>query len=182
MLINLEINNEHVNESSEISTLNIFDHYKSEPTTNIPLRPNDDKEGPPGRDGRVHQPDDGAITDHPGHDGEHSVTLVGDQNQSEGNVGSPIEVPVIQNELPSVTGELGPRRSQRFSKLPTKLNEFVLDTKVKYGLNRYANHYVLILENYSFVSNFNKCSEPSSYEEALKEVNCVNAKNDEMHA
>ncbi|GKA17760.1 hypothetical protein Tco_0697597 [Tanacetum coccineum] len=81
-------NNEPVNESSEISTLNIFDRYESEPATNTPLRPNDDEERPPGRDGRVHQPDDGAITDHVGHDGEHFATPIGDQRKSEGNVGS----------------------------------------------------------------------------------------------
>ncbi|GKA36671.1 hypothetical protein Tco_0723236 [Tanacetum coccineum] len=129
-----------------------------------------------------HQPDDGAIIEHVGHDGEHSTTLIGDQNQSEGNVGSPIEVHVFQNKLPNITKEVGPRRSQRSSKLPANLNEFVLDNKVKYGLNRYANHYVLSHENYSFVSNLNKCSEPPSYKGSLKDVNWVNALNDEMHA
>ncbi|GKC77957.1 ribonuclease H-like domain-containing protein [Tanacetum coccineum] len=130
-------NNEPVNESSEISTLNIFDHYESEPATNTPLRPNDDEERPPGRDGRVHQPDDGAITEHPGHDGEHSASPIGDQNQSKGDVGS----------------------------LTYR------DIKI-----------VLILENYSFLSNLNMYSEPSSYDEAFKDVNWANAMNDEMHA
>ncbi|GJZ21391.1 ribonuclease H-like domain-containing protein [Tanacetum coccineum] len=106
-----------------------------------------------GRDGRVHQPDVGAITDHVGHNGELSAT------------------PIV-----------GPRRSQRSSKLPAKLNEFVLDNKVNYSLNRYANHSMLSPKNYNFVSNMNKSSEPSSYEEALKDVNWINALNDEMHA
>ncbi|GJZ98145.1 ribonuclease H-like domain-containing protein, partial [Tanacetum coccineum] len=56
--------------------------------------------------------------------------------------------------------EVGPRRYQRPFKLLAKLNEFVLDNKVKYGLN----------------------SEHSSYEEAFIDVNWVNAMNDEMHA
>ncbi|GJT55915.1 putative reverse transcriptase domain-containing protein [Tanacetum coccineum] len=96
-------------------------HCESEPKTIIPLRPNDNEKGPPGRDGKVYQPDDGAITYHTGHDGEHSAT------------------PIV-----------GPIRSQRPSKLPAKLNEFVLDIKVKHGSNRY--------------------SERSSYEESLKDV------------
>ncbi|GJY95920.1 hypothetical protein Tco_0512281 [Tanacetum coccineum] len=45
------------------------------------------------------------------------------------------EVPVIQNDLPSSFEEVGLRRSQRSSKLHVKLNEFVLDDKVKYGLS-----------------------------------------------
>ncbi|GKA13762.1 ribonuclease H-like domain-containing protein [Tanacetum coccineum] len=56
--------------------------------------------------------------------------------------------------------EVSPRRYQRPFKLLAKLNEFVLDNKVKYGLN----------------------SEHSSYEEAFIDVNWVNAMNDEMHA
>ncbi|GJX94314.1 ribonuclease H-like domain-containing protein, partial [Tanacetum coccineum] len=149
-------NNEPANESSEIFTLNFFDHYESEPTTKTPLRPNDDEEGTHGRDGRVHQPEFRATTDHARHDGEYSATLIGDQTQSEGNVGSSYEVPVFQNDFPNTTEEVGPRR--------------------------YANHSMLSPENYNFVSNMNKSSEPSSYEEALKDVNWINALNDEMHA
>ncbi|GJR63745.1 ribonuclease H-like domain-containing protein [Tanacetum coccineum] len=175
-------NNEPAIESSEIFTLNFFDNYESEPTTKTPLRPNDDEEGTHGRDGRVHQPEFRATTDHARHDEEYSATLIGDQTQSEGNVGSSYEVPVFQNELPNTTEEVGPRRSQRSSKLPAKLNEFVLDNKVRCGLNRYANHSMLSPENYNFMSNMNKSIESSSYEEALKDVNRINAMNDEMHA
>ncbi|GJY74958.1 ribonuclease H-like domain-containing protein, partial [Tanacetum coccineum] len=46
----------------------------------------------------------------------------------------------------------------------------------------YANHSVLSSENYGFVSNLNKSVEPTSYEEALKDVNWVNAMNEEMNA
>ncbi|GJV94796.1 ribonuclease H-like domain-containing protein [Tanacetum coccineum] len=128
-------NIEPVKESGEMSTLNFFDHFKFEPTTKIPLRPNDDDEGLPSRDGRVHQPDGGAPIDHTGHDGEHSVTPIGEQNHSKGNVGSNLKGPVFQNDLPNSSEEVGLRRSQRSSKLSAKLNEFVLDDKVKYGLS-----------------------------------------------
>nr|GEZ24324.1 ribonuclease H-like domain-containing protein [Tanacetum cinerariifolium] len=127
-------------ESDDIYTLNFFDHFESKPTTKIPLRPNDDEEGPPSRDGRVHQPDDGAPIDHIGHDEEHSTTPIGEQNHSEGNVGSNLEVPVFQNDLPNSCLEIGLRRS---STLLAKLNEFMLDDKVKYGPSRYANHFVI---------------------------------------
>ncbi|GKG18189.1 hypothetical protein Tco_0372487 [Tanacetum coccineum] len=75
------------------------------------LRPNDDEEWPPGRDGSVHQQMLGATTYQPGHDGEHSASPIGEQNQSEGNVGSYNEVPIFQNDLPSVTEEVGLRMS-----------------------------------------------------------------------
>ncbi|GJR31843.1 ribonuclease H-like domain-containing protein [Tanacetum coccineum] len=61
------------------------------------------------------------------------------------------------------------RRSYRHSKLAAKLNEFVLDGKVKYGLHRYANHSMLSVDNYCFVSNMNTSSVPSSFEEAVKD-------------
>ncbi|GKA10481.1 ribonuclease H-like domain-containing protein, partial [Tanacetum coccineum] len=150
-------NNESVNESDNVPTINFFGYFEVELETKTSnLSPNDEVEGSPGRDD--------------------------ENNNSEGNVGSSYEVPIFQNDLPSVTEEVGPRRSQRASKLPVRLNEFILDNKVKYGLNKYANHSMLSPENYSFVSNMNKSDEPSSYEEASKDVNWINAINEKMHA
>ncbi|GKE59723.1 hypothetical protein Tco_1510090, partial [Tanacetum coccineum] len=135
--------------------------FESEPTKKTPPRPNDDEEDSSGRDGRVHQSVYGSITEQHGHDGDNSATPLDENNLSEGNVGINEEVLndevlVFQNVLPDITEEAGPRRSQRTSKLPARLNEFVLDNKVKYGLNKYANHSFLSSKNYSFVSNLNK--------------------------
>nr|GEW28618.1 ribonuclease H-like domain-containing protein [Tanacetum cinerariifolium] len=99
----------------------------------------------------------GSITDQPGHDGDHLATPLDEQNTFEGNV-------------------------SRTSKLPARLDEFVLFDKVKCGLNRYANHSFLRPKIYCIVSNMNKCNELSSYEEDMKDVNWVNAMNEEMHA
>nr|GFA22184.1 ribonuclease H-like domain-containing protein [Tanacetum cinerariifolium] len=92
------------------------------------------------------------------------------------------KVPSFQNILPNLTKESGLRRSQSSSKLPTRSNDLVLDSKVKYGLNMFANHYVLSPENFCFVSNLNKSMEPSSFEEAANDANWINAMNDEMCA
>nr|GEV25095.1 ribonuclease H-like domain-containing protein [Tanacetum cinerariifolium] len=145
--------NESVNESSKISTTYFLDHYEFEPITNNPLSLNDHEEGTPDRDGRVHHREVGANTDQAGYDKVHSVTPIGEQNQYEGNVGQNLKVLVFQNDLLNIVEEVGPRRSQRSSKLPAKLNDFLLDSKVKYGLNRYANRSVLSPKNYCFVSN-----------------------------
>ncbi|GJY36156.1 ribonuclease H-like domain-containing protein, partial [Tanacetum coccineum] len=61
-------------------------------------------------------------------------------------------------------------------------NEYVLDNKVKYELNKYDNHYFLSAKNYCFMSNLCKSYESSSFEEALKDVNWISAINDDMHA
>lgn len=74
------------------------------------------------------------------------------------------------------------RKSSRISKLPAKLNDFVLNTSIKYGLNKYVNHYLLNSDSCCFVSNLNKTVEPTSYEEASKNVNLKYAMNDEIHA
>nr|GFA00728.1 hypothetical protein [Tanacetum cinerariifolium] len=117
-----------------------------------------------------------ANTSQPGHDEKHPATPLDENNNSKGNVGTYDEVPVFQIELSNTTEEVSLRRSQRTSKFSAKLNEFILDNKVKYGLNRYDNHCVLSSENYGFVSNLNKFVEPSSYEEASRDINWIKYK------
>nr|GEV90947.1 ribonuclease H-like domain-containing protein [Tanacetum cinerariifolium] len=172
--------NESVNESENI---NFFYHFDVEPKTKTStLSPNDEEKGTPGRDGRVHQPVTDANTSQPGHDEIHPATPLDENNNSKGSVGTYDEVPVFQIELSNTTEEVSLRRSQRTSKFPAKLNEFILDNKVKYGLNRYDNHCVLSSKNYGFMYNLNKFVEPSSYEEASRDLNWVNVMNEDMHA
>ncbi|GJT51217.1 putative RNA-directed DNA polymerase [Tanacetum coccineum] len=77
---------------------------------------------------------------------------------------------------------VNPRRSSRASKLPDKLNDFVLDDRIKYGLNRYANHTMLSADASCFISNLNKTAEPTCYNDAVKDLNWVQAMNHEMEA
>ncbi|GJS10156.1 putative RNA-directed DNA polymerase [Tanacetum coccineum] len=56
--------------NTDISTLNFFDQYESDLTNKTPIRPNDDKEDSPSRDGRAHQPVNGSKTEQPGYDGD----------------------------------------------------------------------------------------------------------------
>ncbi|GJV48996.1 ribonuclease H-like domain-containing protein [Tanacetum coccineum] len=53
---------------------------------------------------------------------------------------------------------------------------------VKYGLNRYANHTVLSGDASCFISNLNKTFEPTYYNDAIKDINWVQAMNNEMEA
>nr|GEY32656.1 hypothetical protein [Tanacetum cinerariifolium] len=123
----LDLKNETVSRtSSESAGLYLFDvdcdkiAVSNENFTNkTHIRPNHDEEDSPSRDCRVHQLVNGSETERPGHDGDNSTI--------HDRVHQPVLV--FQNSLPSNTKEGDPRMSQRASKLPAKLNEYVLDTK-----------------------------------------------------
>ncbi|GJZ28844.1 ribonuclease H-like domain-containing protein [Tanacetum coccineum] len=74
------------------------------------------------------------------------------------------------------------RRSSRKSKLPPKLNDYVLNSKARYGLDKFFNHTWLSAKNYCFIANINKIFEPKSYEEAALDKNWVQAMYEEMYA
>nr|GEY32465.1 ribonuclease H-like domain-containing protein [Tanacetum cinerariifolium] len=120
--------------------------------------PNDDEEGLSCRYGSVHQSGPSHSLDQPkvdeqiptsgsgsdlqgsGTDGLVTATPIDENTSSEGNVGFNDQVPVFQNIFQNQTEEVNLKKSRRTTKLPVKFNEYVLDNKVKYGLNRYANH------------------------------------------
>nr|GEZ90222.1 hypothetical protein [Tanacetum cinerariifolium] len=131
-----------------------FYNFESQIASTV-LSPNDDEEGSTsGRDSRLHQP--GPLR----YDELQSATLVDETNSSEGNVGINLEVPVFQNILENQNEEVNLRRSSRTSKSPTKLNVYVLNN----------------------TASLNKSCEPSFFKEASKDVNWINALNNEMHA
>ncbi|GJY47121.1 ribonuclease H-like domain-containing protein [Tanacetum coccineum] len=74
------------------------------------------------------------------------------------------------------------RRSGRVSNLPTKLFDFFLDDKVKYGIQKHVNYSKLSKENYCFSTNLNKTIEPSTYYQACTNKDWVVAMNTEMEA
>ncbi|KAM0061566.1 putative RNA-directed DNA polymerase [Helianthus debilis subsp. tardiflorus] len=100
---------------------------------------------------------------------EHVSTTNEAQNASEGDT--------LGSELPML-----PRRSTRSSVFPKKLDDFVVDSKVKYGIEKVINFSKLSIENKSFASVLSKSVEPSTYKEALHDPNWINAMNDEIHA
>ncbi|GJU75319.1 ribonuclease H-like domain-containing protein [Tanacetum coccineum] len=74
------------------------------------------------------------------------------------------------------------KRSSRTHKLPAILNEFVVDSKVKYGVERVVNYSNLTSESFCFVSALNKSIEPRTYKEAILDDNWVNDMNKEIKA
>ncbi|GJW64924.1 putative RNA-directed DNA polymerase [Tanacetum coccineum] len=74
------------------------------------------------------------------------------------------------------------RRSSRTSVFPRNYNDFVVESKVKYGLEKYVNYTHLSKDNYCFTSVLNKSFEPKSFEEAAKHQPWIDAMNSEMDA
>nr|GEW61171.1 ribonuclease H-like domain-containing protein [Tanacetum cinerariifolium] len=66
--------------------------------------------------------------------------------------------------------------------LPAKLKDYVVDGKVKYGINTVVNYYNLSCENFSFTRSLNKTCEPKSYKEAVLDSKWVEAMNNEIEA
>ncbi|GJW43009.1 hypothetical protein Tco_0071808 [Tanacetum coccineum] len=63
------------------------------------------------------------------------------------------------------------RRSSRQTKLPTSLNDFVIEGKLKYGVEKVVNYANLNHENLCFASGLNESIEPICYEEAILDTN-----------
>nr|GEV13633.1 hypothetical protein [Tanacetum cinerariifolium] len=59
------------------------------------------------------------------------------------------------------------RRSSRQTKLPSSLNDFIVEGKVKYGVERVVNYANLNHDNYCFASALNMSVEPTCYKEAI---------------
>ena len=74
------------------------------------------------------------------------------------------------------------RRSERSSVFPNKYNDFVVDSKVKYGLENFVSYANLSSENFCFVTKLNKLSEPKNHLEASKSEHWKEAMNTEMKA
>ncbi|GJX29531.1 ribonuclease H-like domain-containing protein [Tanacetum coccineum] len=74
------------------------------------------------------------------------------------------------------------RRSSRQTKLPSSLNDFVVEGKVKYGVEKVVNYANLNHDNYCFISALNKSVEPTCYKEAILDSNWIDAMNAEIEA
>ncbi|KAJ0435743.1 putative RNA-directed DNA polymerase [Helianthus annuus] len=74
------------------------------------------------------------------------------------------------------------RRSSRSVNLPKRFDEYVVEGKVKYGIEKSVNYSSLSCDNFCFVSNLNKTCEPACFTDAIKDPRWVDAMNKEMEA
>ncbi|GJZ23964.1 ribonuclease H-like domain-containing protein [Tanacetum coccineum] len=113
-----------------------------------------------------------------------TATQIDDQNWSEGNfqnsVPSTSQSSLTQNNDEVQTPVL--RRSERQSKLPVRLNDYVHNSNVKYGIEKYVNYSKLNRVNLCFATNLNKSIEPTCLSEAMYDPNWIEAMNNEIEA
>ncbi|GJX71810.1 ribonuclease H-like domain-containing protein [Tanacetum coccineum] len=150
-----------------VTELNFFDNFKSESSSNT-LNESliDDEEGTPvSREGSLHQPesdvDNKSGSDVRMHQPGHDVVIF-QPGHGEQQTTTPI------GEKTQSEGNV-PKNNE----VPTFQNVFE-NQKEEVSLRSF--------ENFVFVSNLNKSYEPSSLEEASKDINWINAMNNEMQA
>ncbi|GJW06529.1 ribonuclease H-like domain-containing protein [Tanacetum coccineum] len=73
-------------------------------------------------------------------------------------------------------------RSSRQSVFPKNYNDFVVESKVKYGLEKFVGYAKLNTENLCFVTELNKSHEPKTFSEASRYSHWTDAMNKEMEA
>ncbi|GJU68041.1 ribonuclease H-like domain-containing protein [Tanacetum coccineum] len=115
---------------------------------------------------------------------EGSATHFDDQSSSEGNVTqNSFGQSFFENENNNEGGQTpGVTRSNRQSKLLAKLNDYVLNSNVKYGIEKFVSYSSLKGSNLCFATTLNKFVEPTCLSEALFDPNWVDAMNSEIKA
>ncbi|XP_076950961.1 uncharacterized protein LOC143624107 [Bidens hawaiensis] len=84
---------------------------------------------------------------------------------------------IIEHIIPTV-----PRRSTRNSVFPRTFEDYVVEGKVKYGLEKVVNYSHLSGPNFCFATMLTKSSEPKTFFEASSDSNWITAMNDEIEA
>nr|GEX83670.1 ribonuclease H-like domain-containing protein [Tanacetum cinerariifolium] len=88
----------------------------------------------------------------------------------------------INENMPNRMSPQVVRRYESVSVLPKKYNDYVMASKVKFGLEKFVNYSKLNTKNFCFVIELNKSIEPKSFWEACKSQHWVDAMNKEMDA
>ncbi|KAJ0627129.1 putative RNA-directed DNA polymerase [Helianthus annuus] len=174
------------NPSKDITTLNFFDLYDNTEHKHFQGvdDPNDERRVRGEADVRTQEDRQSVNLDTP-------IVMADEQQTSEVQESTDMADPVTitdEAQLPSEgdtqcsDSPVVPRRSTRVSNFPKKLNDFVVDSKVKYGIERVVNFTKLTCENKCFASSLSKAVEPKNFREAIKDPNWVSAMNNEIQA
>ncbi|KAJ0837766.1 putative RNA-directed DNA polymerase [Helianthus annuus] len=169
--------------STELNHLNFFDIADS--LTVIPAVPNDEEGShePYEVSGGDQQPvpSTSAVPEGDNVDLQHTVS--GTESSSREGCGRAEGTSVSNDEVnPSEGTSPSVRRSSRKSVMPKKFENFVLNSKTKYSIDKVVSYSCLSFENKCFTATLNKTFEPTTYEEAASDPRWVEAMNKEMDA
>ncbi|XP_071699236.1 uncharacterized protein [Rutidosis leptorrhynchoides] len=150
---------------NDLYKMNFFDQmFLSTNDTSSPYdeeRSNSDGDGSSDHD---HDPTATHVDGSSDNANEHSPTATHESEQNSHSEGNSLN---IQNS--SSSNNL--RRSTRSTVIHKTFDDFIVDDKVKYSINRVVNYSNLNSDNLCFISNLNKSYEPKSYEHAVKDPN-----------
>ncbi|KAJ0746343.1 putative RNA-directed DNA polymerase [Helianthus annuus] len=165
----------------ELNQINFFD-FTETISSEVPAVPNDEE----GTNGAHDQHSDDQQSGSPS---TSATASDADNNQcdneqlgsSMGHAGEAKDT-VRSNDEPNLSEGQYVRKSSRKSVFPKRFDEFVVQGKVKYGVEKVVNYSNLSVENMCLVSSLNKSVEPSSYSEAIQDPRWIEAMNCEMEA
>ncbi|KAK9051665.1 hypothetical protein SSX86_028293 [Deinandra increscens subsp. villosa] len=183
---------------SEFDSLNFFDLYDlhSFPNSKGDGGPNDETFSKSVPDNPHHGPQSPGVTPEstaggvngnntqPSSSGSSSGRAEGGDGYDNENSVAPPTDNILESEgceisqTPSVTL----RRSERVPVFNKTLKDFIVEGKVKYGIEKTVNYSNLTAENKCFATSLNKSREPRNYFEAVNDPNWVAAMNDEIEA
>ncbi|GJT50026.1 ribonuclease H-like domain-containing protein, partial [Tanacetum coccineum] len=109
-------------------------------------------------------------------------SFAADEENNSNSEGNGLHDQSQDNVSQDINGAQNLRRSSRTFVFPKFFNNFVVDSKVKYGLEKYVNYSYLSKGNYYFATMLNKGVEPKTYLEASQHKHWVDAMNAEMNA
>ncbi|KAJ0837837.1 putative RNA-directed DNA polymerase [Helianthus annuus] len=163
-----------------LNSLNFFDFFESRQLDESNGETSNDEEG---AFSEVFDIDKQPSTNHQAPDG--TATSQQPQGTNEG-AGEADNVETTNDNSSSPEGTNNPsepiRRSTRNSSIPKKFNDFIIEGKVKYGMEKVVNYSKLSFEIKCFTSCLNKSIEPINFYEAKNDSNWVTAMNEEMEA
>ncbi|MFS8020746.1 putative RNA-directed DNA polymerase [Helianthus anomalus] len=177
-----QINNNIVHDKS-LNLLNFFYLYETN-TPEVPSIPNDEEGATESHDmvSDDQQPAPSASAT-PGQTelGQNLVSSGESSDREES--GEADDTSMLEDEInPSEGTTVGLRRSSRSSYVPKKIQDYVLNSNVKYDINKVVSYTCLSADNTDFISCLSKSAEPSNYSEASKDPKWVEAMNLEMEA
>ncbi|GKA60904.1 ribonuclease H-like domain-containing protein [Tanacetum coccineum] len=118
-----------------------------------------------------------------GNDADSSNDFVATQNEEVATLEENVLSEGNLDQNPSSSqGVQNVKRSSRQSVFLKNYNDFVVESKVKYGLEKYVGYSKLNSKKNCFISQLNKTREPKTYFEASKYSHWINAMNQEMSA
>ncbi|XP_071695665.1 uncharacterized protein [Rutidosis leptorrhynchoides] len=154
-----------------LNTQNFFDLYFFEKDAKVNKNPNDEGRGVSNEVIQVAE----ATGSTSSVGGGSLDNLNDDNNIPEGN--SHDQTDISENIVPASI-----RRSDRVSVLSRKFDDFIIEGKVKYGLEKVINYANISHENFCFTTSLNKSIEPKHYHQGASDPNWIAAMNDEMQA